>query len=115
MWYSFPCIRIPNKLAGECSKWFYDNQERFTLYIKNKKYDDSLFKDFLLEHYSDTKVKNLIPNLVDHIDYLIGGSITNNRRSEKQVRSLYWEDYDLITALREEINTRYERCAGANY
>ena len=103
MWYSFCCIRIPNKLAGECSKWFYDNKVKFDMFIKNKKYDDSVFKEFMETFYPDMKVKNLIPNLVDHIDYLLGGSIANNNRIKKQVRSLYWEDYDLIEQLEKSL------------
>ena len=23
LWYSFPCIRIPDKIAGECAHWFF--------------------------------------------------------------------------------------------
>ena len=54
IWYSFPCIRIPNNLARECSKWFYHgaiNDAKYKNWVESKKHDDEAFKEFLkLKH-----------------------------------------------------------------
>jgi hypothetical protein len=63
-----------------------------------------MFKEHFLKDREDVKVKNLIPNLVDHVDYLIGGSIVNPNRQSKVVRSLYWEDADIISDLKAKLN-----------
>ena len=93
MWYSFPCIRIPNYLARECSDWYYEIAKRspaYEKYVKANKYDDSMFKWFLEERYPDIKPINLKPNIVEHADYLVGGSIINPTRRESAT-ALYWE------------------------
>ena len=81
MWYSFPCIYIPGEISAECAKWFYTTEPTDEHLIRLKalrKGDDSFFKAFIDERYPDIDVVNLNPNLVDHIDYLIGGSLANN-------------------------------------
>lgn len=41
-----------------------------------------MFKMFLEEKYAKKEIiYNLQPNLIDHIDYLIGGSVINKERS----------------------------------
>ena len=102
MWYSFPCIRIQNWVIKDFLKWFNNNQEKLKKYIDENKYDDTLFKMFLEEQHPDMKVKLIIPNLVNHIDYLLGGSITNPARVIK-VRSKYWTENNLIEELEREL------------
>lgn len=107
MWYSFPCIRIPNNIAGECARWFYStvkSNSDFDYILSTQKHDDLLFRSYFLQSkYPNIKVKNLIPNLVDHIDYLIGGSLINADRENKEVRSSYWEEENLVIELKKAV------------
>lgn len=109
MWYSFQCIRIPDELAGECSKWFFDeavNWPRYTMWVAERKHDDSFWRDFILERHGDLWVTNLSPNIVDHIDYLMGGTTINRLRSAKINRSACFPDEDLVEALAEQLKNR---------
>ena len=106
MWYSFPCIRIPNKIVAEFIDWFYstNTQTKYKAYIEQGKYDDSLFRYFILDKHPDMYVYNINPNIVDNIDYLIGGSIVNYQRSEKSdANSIYFEEHGLIEILSEKL------------
>lgn len=113
MWYSFPCIRIPNNIARECAQWYYTKARydyRFTSWVRDKKFDDSIFKAFLEDNYPTIDILNLKPNLVDHIDFLIGGSIINGAREFPQTRSQWFEDGDLVSELAAELSkhSRYK-------
>ena len=88
LWYSFPCIRIPNQYAREYSVW-----------VKVQKNDDSMFDIYLQDYHGDEQILNVVPNLVDHVDYLIGGSIVNNIRPEKETHSMFFKDRFLIDEL----------------
>jgi hypothetical protein len=50
--------------------------------------------------------RNLNPCLVDHVDYLLGGSIANHDRFEKKVRAKFWEDEDLVKDLEVRLADR---------
>lgn len=109
MWYSFQCIRIPDSLAGECAEWFFDQAVRRSTYevkITENRHDDWFFREFLLERHSDGWVMNLTPNLVDHIDYLIGGTVINPLRRILVNRAAFWEDADLTEELERELDAR---------
>lgn len=107
MWNSFQCIRIPNELAYEFAGWFYtDAQHRpgeYQRYIIEKKYDDTFWRDFMLERHADMTVTNLAPNIVDHVDYILGGSVINVGRNKEQYRAAYWEDEDLVDELAKKV------------
>lgn len=50
MWYSFQCIRIPNRLIKEFLDWYY--KETIPKHIHDNwrlanKFDDSFFHDFM--------------------------------------------------------------------
>ena len=104
-WYSFPCIRIPNPIVKDFLKWFDINKSNFDSYVKKNKYDDALFQAYLKEHFPWLQVTNIAPNLVEHVDWLIGGSITNPRRDEKRevVRSVYWNEPGLVQKLKNSL------------
>ena len=109
MWWSFPCIHIPNQYASECATWFYrvaSYSPKYELWIASKKYDDYFFREFLRITYPDIKILNLTPNLVDHVDFLLGGTTVNGARTDKEVRSKYFEDLDLVKELEKKINER---------
>lgn len=109
MWYSFQCIHIPNDLAGECAEWFYKSAQfypKFQGKVVDKKHDDYFWREFLLEKYPHTWVTNLAPNIVDHIDYLIGGTLINVLRSAKVNRAYFWEEEELVNKLEEQLKNR---------
>lgn len=116
-WYSFPCIRIPNKVANECAYWFRTvashpkGKEEYKKNIAAKKYDDSFFWDFVNQYYAKIDVFNLDPNIVDHVDYLLGGSTVNQKRAQQNVSSIMWDEPELTQKLYEAI---YERCLKQN-
>ena len=102
MWWSFPCVYIPNNLARECVRWFYDVAQYKSVYswmIPLKKFDDYFFKEFMKLNYKDYRVINMKPCLVDHIDYMLGGTTINKERKNKDVRAMWFDDPDLIVEL----------------
>lgn len=106
LWYSFPCIYIPNKMAVEFVEWFKkpEQQERFKQWIFKQSGDDDLFNIFCHDMgYGQTKLN---PCLVDHIDYLLGGSIVNRRRARKIIRATFWKDKDLVENLKVKLANR---------
>lgn len=106
MWWSFPCIYIPNHLALECSQWFYTrgrHDPKYTSWLASKRYDDLFFREFLKVYHTEEKVLNMKPCLVDHVDYLIGGSVVNKQRDEDQIRAYWFEDEDLVDELEKKI------------
>lgn len=109
MWQSsFPCIKIPNALAGEFVQYLTTeapNRPELRKLTDTGKKDDTLFYIFMKERHRRMDVTNLSPHLVDHIDWLIGGSTINQWRGYI-VRSCLWDDENLISALKEKLASR---------
>ena len=109
MWESsFPCIKIPNELAWEFSRWIHacaQDREDLAPYIETNKKDDTLFRIFMLEKHFSHPVYNVAPHLVEHIDHLIGGSVINQWRGYI-VRGTYFEDHYLETELQNKLASR---------
>lgn len=108
LWYSFQCIRIPDELAGECAYWFYSDaskrkSDKYRNRVLRNKHDDDFFRFFLLEKYPDLMIRNLNPNIVDHVDYMLGGSLINSERKKAINRVAYWKDEDLIHKLEVDL------------
>ena len=105
MWYSFTCIKIPNSYAREFVQWvnymWDDENPRYFVNILNNSFDDFLFKEFMMDKHPEDDVLNVVPNLVNHIDYLIGGSTQFKR--EELIVSKYWEEPELIDKLKKEL------------
>ena len=111
MWWSFPCIRIPNDVARECGNWYFSFAKDYAKYyewVQMKKCDDNMFRAFLEKYYPYMDIVNLKPNLVDHVDWLIGGSMVNQYRGDAQIRAAYFEDLDLVDKLRKDLERRNE-------
>lgn len=109
MWWSFPCIYIPNRYARECAYWFYNEAKLYTKYrklMKTRKDDDMFFMEYLKlkSKSTDLTIYNMCPNLVDHIDFLIGGTIVNKDRENMNVRARYFDDTDLVDELARKID-----------
>lgn len=107
MGFSFPCIRIPAEVAEHFYNWFHDEntKQKYDDMISTGKMDDLLFKEFLITERPEEKVLNLNPSLVDHIDYLLGGSTVNKAREGryKQARATNFNDRGLVEVLRTQI------------
>lgn len=104
-WHSFQCVRIPDAYARECAAWYFDDARHrfiFHKWIASGKMDDSLFRAFLEDRHPDEIICNCAPNLVEHVDLLIGGSILSEWRSYC-ARSCYWDDEELILDLKNRI------------
>ena len=105
-WHGFPCVRIPNELAGECAQWFYSRQwieapELLPL-AKAGKGDDAFFHTFFeLRHGRETAV-NLAPNIVEHVDWLLGGSTMHPWRPYL-ARAALWDEPGAVERLRERL------------
>lgn len=103
MWFSFQCLRVPNWLAGEFYEWYYTkavNDPEFAQYINLDGYDDYFFRKFVTKEHPELESYNLNPNMVDHIDYLLGGTAIGIRKDGKPHRSAYWKDEKLIEDLK---------------
>jgi hypothetical protein len=108
MFNSFPCIRIQNEYAGECAEWFYTqarHRDCYKEWIRSGKHDDGFWRDFFLECHGEERVWNLAPAMVEHVDWLIGGSMANKWRGYI-CRASYWEDEDLVQELAVDIARR---------
>ncbi len=105
MWFSFPCIRIPNKLFKDCIQWIESQMignPVYRTYWEGGVNDDWCFRQYVFQNYRNTAI-NLNPNIVDHIDYLIGGTVNSNKRGRK-IRSLLWQDEYLVNELEKKLS-----------
>ncbi len=108
-WHSFQCIYIPDAYARECADWFeteakHDNSIAWM--VATGKMDDSLFTIFMDRRHPYDTVINAKPCLVDHVDYLIGGSILSQWRGYL-TRAYFWEDEDLVEELKEALKSNH--------
>lgn len=106
MWWSFPCIKISDRLAGECAEWFHSGErqdDEFRERVLSGMYDDWFFMEFLKEKYPDMEVLNASPHFVDHIAEFIGGStLTPGVR----FRANDFEDHGEVDNLKEWLRGR---------
>ncbi len=106
MWNStFPCVYIPNSLAAECSDWFYSEATADPLYanwVRSGKMDDNFFHAFCVTKHPNMMVLNYAPHLVEHVDYIIGGSTINQWRGHI-CRGYYFDDDALVEELTRKV------------
>lgn len=121
MWYSFPCIRIHSRITKLFAEWadlYVWRDPQYGFYIRNKKGDDFIFRVYIESYFPNEPVLNLTPNLVEHIDWVIGGTTVNKNRAKqgKAIRSIYWlkEDEYLVEALEKKL-MKYIIMCGGNY
>lgn len=109
-WHSFQCVRIPDAYARACAAWLSEagkEHELYPIWIRSGKMDDSVFRNWLIEAHGRETVLNLKPNLVDHVDWLVGGSILSSWRGYL-TRAYFWDDEDLVQELRRQIRGRVQ-------
>lgn len=96
VWFSFPCIRIPTYILKDFANWANLNlwqSKYFKSWVKRNKADDMVFREWLYDNYPSTTHLNLAPNIVNHIDKYLGGSVVNTQRDKDQdTMSIFWED-----------------------
>lgn len=104
-WHSFQCVRIPDAYARECAAWYFDDARYrfiFHTWVKSGKMDDSFFRAFLEDRHPYEMIYNAAPNLVEHVDLLIGGSVLAEWRGY-WARAHYWDDDELVADLQNRI------------
>lgn len=105
MWYSFQCIGIKNYVASGCANWFNTDGKKdpnIARFVKSGLGDDEVFKYYCTKICSGLKALNLIPNLVEHIDFMIGGSTA--AKGMPQRRAMYLKDgTEIVKNLMEEL------------
>ncbi len=103
MYMSFPCIFIPKRYSDEFITWIKDENTKIKHkeMIETGKCDDQLFYQYMIEKHQFDEIYNTHFSLVDHVDYLLGGSSINER--DEVVRATYWGENDLNIRLEEEL------------
>lgn len=113
MWYSFPCINISTALTTEFAKWANFNlwqSQHFREAVKRNNCDDLIFREWLYDNYGQIEEINLDPNIVNHIDKWLGGSICNKQRDpEKDTFSIFWEDRGELDSIKKELDKYYQK------
>lgn len=111
-WNSFQCVRIPDAYARECAAWVRSMKWRtqspspeLPIMWQLNKGDDTFFHEFLACRHPYDAVENVKPNLVDHVDWILGGSTLHHFR-DYLARAEFFEDQDLIEELRAQIRAR---------
>lgn len=107
MWFSFPCIRIPNNYAHDCGSWvvkYIIGNPVYKEFWQKGVNDDWAFRQYVNTFHKEDLATNLAPNLVDHVDYLLGGGSGGTRKV--QVRAQYWDDNDIVEELERKILKR---------
>ena len=109
-WHSFQCVRIPDAYARECAAWL-DGPGRtsgmYSIWIQSGKMDDDVFRTFLIDRHGRENVENLKPNLVEHVDWIVGGSVLHPWRGYL-ARAYFWEDEDLVRELKEAVKGKVQ-------
>ena len=109
-WHSFQCVRIPDSYARACAEWL-DGPGRTTafylLWIRSGKMDDDVFRTFLLNEHSRETVLNFKPNLVEHVGWIIGGSILSPWRGHL-ARAYWWDDEELVNELKAAVKGKVQ-------
>lgn len=111
IWWSFPCIRIPNEYLADFVSWvdiWVWRDPQWEKWILAKKGDDLVFNTWAKNYRPNDRVLCLAPNLVEHVDWLIGGTTVNHARQKNkgQVRSIHWTEEYLVLELKKKLEER---------
>ena len=113
MWYSMPCIRIPADIFKGFVNWMNDpdTRRKYKMYFNENKHDDVFLEMYLTQNYPTLRVWNLAPNIVNHIDHLMGGSLINQDRSKPLsfIMSKYWDEPELLKDIERRLEERRKR------
>lgn len=107
LWHGFPCVRIPDDYARDFVRWIRSGSH--SVYadrlIRKGKGDDYLFHEYFRNVHPRDKPRNIAPNLVEHVDDLLGGSVANTWR-KKPARSALWDEPERVEQLAAAIEAR---------
>lgn len=106
--YSFPCFRMPNRIAVEFAEWFLteaQHRETYREWIADNKHIDSFMLNFLRERHPEEQIYNLKPSIVEHVDEYIGGSVVNKWR-DGWARAEFFDDPEVINELKVKLANR---------
>lgn len=106
MWYSFPCIGIPNRVGKGCMEWmrkYMLGNPAYKKYWEEGNCIDWFFKQYVRDETKDIRVLNLAPNIVNHIDYLLGGSTIRKVPRLEPAVSMHWEYPELVEELKNRL------------
>lgn len=112
-WHSFQCVRIPDEYARECAEWFFSREfediktAEMAVLEEAGKGDDTFFREFLCTKHPYDLVLNAKPNLVEHVDWIVGGSILHPWRGYLS-RAYYWNDEELVTELKQMVKGKVQ-------
>ena len=104
-WHSFQCVRIPDAYARECAEWLEGEgreHDDYPLWTRSGKMDDSVFRNFLINRHGRETVENLKPCLVEHVDWIVGGSVLHPWRGYL-ARATWFEDDALVRELKASV------------
>ena len=107
-WHSFQCVKIPDAYAREFAEWITGgawkevNSHELGILFDGNCGDDTFFHEFMLARHPADIVTNVVPNLVEHVDFLVGGSIINKARCFWP-RAHYWDDEELVNELKAKV------------
>lgn len=107
LWWSQPCIMMSGKIMNDISDYFWTNvytNENYILYLSHGICDDIIVNDYVGNLInSGIDIWQERPSLVEHIDYLIGGSLVNNKRPGI-TKAIDFPDPDLVEELKNYIS-----------
>lgn len=107
VWYSFPCVRIPNGRARALAAWIRDGGDGGTTarsFINRGIGDDWFFRRYMEMYYPDEPVLHCKPCLVEHIDFPLGGSQCTPWRGY-WARAAYWDEPERVDEVTDWIKT----------
>ena len=106
LWHSFQCVRIPDDMARDFVKWVETAKHSSwaDIQIKRNQGDDFIFREYFQTVHGRETARNIAPNMVDHVDFMIGGSIVNQWRGHP-TRADLWEDEDLVEQLEAQLKS----------
>ena len=110
-WNSFQCVRIPDEYARACAEWYLSGAWRMLgdpqleALAADNRGDDTFFREWMQELHPAETVENLRPNLVEHVDRWIGGSVLHQWR-DYPATAHYWQEPELTDALRARLRLR---------
>lgn len=104
-WHSFQCVRIPDEYARGCAEWLHTKgkeNEYYSLWVASGRMDDNVFTAYMISEHGREMITNLKPNIVEHVDWIIGGSTLTPWR-EFLPRAYFWDDEELVQELKEAV------------
>ena len=105
-WLSFQATQIPVRYCAGFIDWWEDEilrKNREARRRKENKHDDHFFWLYMTEVHPNDRILNIAPNIVQHIDYMLGGSVLDNETERRISKARYWRESEAEERLSEQI------------